>query len=100
MVAEKYAVAQDLDEIIRRYQQEKERGHNTHAVGLPRPDSKKTRQPLNQRREQDDASLTDKRMWTGEDVRTADKNIARWSGLVELHCVSGDEQSEHGSRYL
>ena len=48
-MAEKYAIAQDLDEIIGRYQQEKERGHNAHAVGLAGPDIEKSRQPSHQR---------------------------------------------------
>jgi hypothetical protein len=46
MVAEKYAVAQDLDEIIGRYQQEKQRGNDPYAIYFPGSDGKKTRQPL------------------------------------------------------
>ena len=34
MVAEKYAIAKYLDEIIGRNQKEKQRGHDADAVGL------------------------------------------------------------------
>lgn len=40
MVAEKYAITEDLDEIIRGDQKEKERGHDSYAIGLAGSDIK------------------------------------------------------------
>jgi hypothetical protein len=38
VVAEKYAVPDDLGEIIGRYQQEKESGHHADPIGFPGSD--------------------------------------------------------------
>ena len=51
MVAEKDAVAQDLDEIIRRDEQEEKPGQESDMVRFPSSDVKKTPQYSHHRRE-------------------------------------------------